>query len=251
MRFSVITICYNDSKLSLTCRSIAEQTDRDFEWIVIDGASGSETQNLLSRFRPLMAHFVSEPDDGIYDAMNKGVLLAKGEFLIFMNAGDRFASADTLSILKGLMDQADPADVYYANGVFEDSVGRHFLMEKPSHLTEEFLFFAALFHQAMAIRRTAFLECGLYDSSLKIAADWKHYVIMFKRGYKFRHLPFVMAIDDNGGVSSTADGKQERPCVLHTLFTKEECRAIQRIKVTRLMDFLRDQGRLQQLRGKE
>ena len=251
MRFSVITICFNDPKLILTCRSIAEQTDRDFEWIVIDGASGSETQNLLSRFCSLMSHFVSEPDDGIYDAMNKGVRLATGEYLVFMNAGDRFAAPDTLSRLKSFIDQENLADVYYANGVSEDSTGSHFQRETPSRLTIEFLFSTALFHQAMAIRRTAFLECGLYDSSLKIAADWKHYVIMFKRGYKFRHLPFVMAINDNGGISTTAAQKQERSRVLHTLFTKEECCVMQRIMFDRLADFLRSRGRLKKLRGEE
>lgn len=247
MKLSVITICYNDPKLILTCRSIVEQTDWDFEWIVVDGGSNFQTQSILSEFRSAMSRFVSEPDNGRYDAMNKGVLLATGDYLVFMNAGDRFASSDTVARLKSFIDKEDSADVYYANGVLEGRDRRYFLIEKPSHLTIEYLYSMSLFHQAMAIRRTAFIECGLYDVSLKIVADWKHYVMMFRRGYRFQHLPFVMAIDDDQGISNTPNQRQERSRVLRSLFTVEECRCIiQRIVNDRMGDFL--SGRRAQLR---
>ena len=89
-KISIITVCYNEPNLEKTCESIINQTMQDFEWVVIDGGSNEETQNIWNKYKHRINTFVSEPDNGIYDAYNKGVKLATGDYIIFMNAGDCF-----------------------------------------------------------------------------------------------------------------------------------------------------------------
>lgn len=89
-KISVITVCYNEPEVKRTCNSILEQTCKNYEWIVIDGGSAGKCIETLREFADKMTLFVSEKDNGIYDAMNKGIARAQGEYLIFMNAGDVF-----------------------------------------------------------------------------------------------------------------------------------------------------------------
>lgn len=98
MLFSIITVCHNAARtIAPTLRSIQEQTWTDFEYIVKDGASSDGTQQAVIDSGIPGLRFISEPDSGIYDAMNHAMSMAKGEYLIFLNAGDSFASPDTLS----------------------------------------------------------------------------------------------------------------------------------------------------------
>ena len=89
-KLSIITICYNEPNLEETCKSIVNQTWQDFEWIVVDGGSNEETQKIWDKYKYRIDKFISEPDNGRYNAMNKGIAQAHGEFLNFMNSGDFF-----------------------------------------------------------------------------------------------------------------------------------------------------------------
>lgn len=89
-KISVITVCYNEPEVKRTCDSILGQSSGDYEWLVIDGGSAGKCIETLREFADKMTLFVSEKDNGIYDAMNKGIARARGEYLIFMNAGDVF-----------------------------------------------------------------------------------------------------------------------------------------------------------------
>ncbi|MDE7469771.1 MAG: glycosyltransferase [Desulfovibrionaceae bacterium] len=95
-KLSIITICYNEPNVEETCRSIVEQTWNDFEWIVVDGGSRKETLDVFEKYRYRMDKFISEPDTGIYNACNKGIKLAQGEYIQFLNAGDSFYSNTAL-----------------------------------------------------------------------------------------------------------------------------------------------------------
>ena len=95
--FSIITVCRNEfPKIRATCESICNQSVRNFEWIVIDGASTDGTLDVLDEYRDRIAILVSEPDKGIYNAMNKGIRRAGGEYVVFMNGGDRFMDENVL-----------------------------------------------------------------------------------------------------------------------------------------------------------
>ena len=94
---SIITICYNiKDEIERTCKSIVNQTWQDFEWIVVDGGSIDGTVEVLKKYQDRMSVLISEPDNGLYNAMNKGIVHAKGEWLNFMNGGDEYAVTDAL-----------------------------------------------------------------------------------------------------------------------------------------------------------
>ena len=95
-KLSIITICYNEPDLEKTCRSIVNQTWQDFEWIVIDGGSNEETLAIFDKYKYRIDKFVSEPDNGIYNACNKGIKLAESEYVQLLNAGDSYYDTKVL-----------------------------------------------------------------------------------------------------------------------------------------------------------
>jgi glycosyltransferase involved in cell wall biosynthesis len=110
-RLSVITIVYNNAKdIERTMLSVLNQSYINIEYIVIDGASNDGTRELITKYNDRLARFVSEPDKGIYDAMNKGLALATGDYVLFMNSGDEIYAKETVAEVFGT---ADAADIYY------------------------------------------------------------------------------------------------------------------------------------------
>lgn len=120
---SVITICYNEPNLEKTCESVANQTYKNFEWIVIDGGSKQETLDIFKKYQNKMDYFVSEKDNGIYHAMNKGLRQAKGKYAIFLNAGDFFYAPD---VLKKVVSCGLDKDIVYADIKMTMGGGRGF-----------------------------------------------------------------------------------------------------------------------------
>ena len=113
-KLSIITICYNiKDEIERTCKSIVGQTWQDFEWIVVDGGSTDGTLEVLKKYSDRIDILISEKDSGIYNAMNKGIKLANGEWLNFMNGGDNFASNDVLE--KVFKNKNYEADILYGD----------------------------------------------------------------------------------------------------------------------------------------
>ena len=175
MLFSVITITYNAATvLPPTLASVAEQTCGDFEYLLIDGASKDNTV-ALAQAAPIAAKtIVSKPDKGLYDAMNRGLALAKGRYVIFLNAGDRFASSNTLQIYADAISAAPEAPaIVYGQTLLVDLAGNGL---GPRHLTAPEVLTARSFkrgmtvcHQAMAVRRDLAPE---YDLRYRFSADY-------------------------------------------------------------------------------
>lgn len=115
MKLSVITICYNEKNIRKTCESIVGQSWQDFEWIVVDGGSTDGTLDVLNEYRDRIDVLISEPDNGIYNAMNKGIARARGEWLNFMNGGDAFCDKTVLEQVFGGGSSRDGADVLYGD----------------------------------------------------------------------------------------------------------------------------------------
>ena len=169
---SVITITFNASRvLPPTLRSVAGQTFRDFEHIVIDGASTDDTIAVARRLGVDGLRIVSEPDKGLYDAMNKGLAAAKGKYVVFLNAGDAFAGEDVLEAYAGAAD-SDP-DIIYADTEIVDEerrvIGpRH--LSAPDILTaESFSHGMLICHQAFMVRRSM---APAYDLQYRFSADY-------------------------------------------------------------------------------
>ena len=126
-KFSVITVCYNaQSVIEDTIQSVIAQTYHHVEYILIDGASTDRTMNIVNKYKAHITTIVSEPDKGIYDAMNKGILLATGDYLCFLNAGDSFHEDDTLQQMVHTLHEAELPDVLYGETELVDREG-HFL----------------------------------------------------------------------------------------------------------------------------
>ena len=167
MRFSVVTVTYNNLEgLRKTADSIVAQTCEDFEWIVVDNGSTDGTTQFLSDFDQQKITWLSEKDSGIYDAMNNGINLARGEYCIFMNAGDQFSDPTVLSNVSQAIGLDQPTIVY--GDAFEAAADkRHY---KPARDPKANFYVMFTHHQSIFYRRQA-LGTG-YDLSYKFSADW-------------------------------------------------------------------------------
>lgn len=214
MTCSIITITYNNlDGLRRTAESVAVQTYADMEWIVVDGGSTDGTQEWLRgmkeesrgdsfrNFNSSNLQILSEPDNGVYDAQNKGIRLAKGEFCFFLNAGDSFCRAD---VLERLLAEPVEADIVYGNEVVVDAEGKRVGyckgVENPGFVD---LYNSCMKHQATFIRRALFEKYGEYDSSLHICADWEWFfrVIGFHDEVRLCYRDVDVAWFENTGLS--------------------------------------------------
>ena len=192
MLFSVITVTYNAEKtLPPTLKSIEAQTFKDFEFILIDGASIDETLTIAQEIKVNCKQIYSGPDSGLYDAMNHGLDMARGRYVIFLNAGDAFPSSDTLQIYADAIKSSpsEPGMVYGQTELVDADrrvIGpRH--LRAPEHL--EFRSFAdgmLVCHQAMAVRRDI---VGDYDLRYRFSADYEWCV------RALRHSPFNVYVN--------------------------------------------------------
>lgn len=208
---SIITVCMNRrADIRLTCESIVNQSWNGFEWIVVDGASTDGTLDILGEYRDRMARLISERDDGIYDAMNKGILAAKGEYLLFMNGGDILASHDVLCSIfaeRGVND----ADILYGD-ILMGIPGRPLLRKTVNADVVDKRFFLGnwLWHQATFIKSALFRKYGLYDTRFRLVADHEKFIVFAENKCSFRRLPDVIAICDGDGVSNTKRDASEK-----------------------------------------
>lgn len=188
--FSIITVVYNGAAfLEDTIRSIADQTFKNFEYIIVDGASTDGTVAVIKRNERHVSRWISEKDKGIYDAMNKGVALAKGEWINFMNCGDRFYSSDILDFVAGYTDKPGI--------LFGDAMIRYPEFERkfPVYPIDQIWKHTPFCHQASFVRRD--LIAGQpFDLAYRIGADYNFFFTAYKRGVQFHYLPKVICLFD-------------------------------------------------------
>ena len=225
-KLSIITICYNEPDLNKTCESIVNQTWQDFEWIVVDGGSNKETLEIIKKYKSRINKFVSEPDNGIYNACNKGIRLAEGEYIHFLNAGDAYYSNDVLEKVFGK--NAYDEDILYGKQL--EVVGGNYSKSRISRLSEsvdkEYFINNNIHTAAMFIKTELFRLYGLYDENYKIAADREKWIVFAENNARFRFVDVIVAYFDKGGVSSSdkyrALHKKEVANILKRHYTPEE-----------------------------
>ncbi|WP_129714302.1 glycosyltransferase family 2 protein [Pedobacter sp. SYP-B3415] len=200
MKISVITINYNNAEgLKRTLTSVSGQDYTNLEHIVIDGGSQDESVAVVKKYGDFVAYFVSEPDNGIYHAMNKGVSKATGDYLLFVNSGDRLTSATVVSrsVSFGLSADLIIGDLLFVNG----EVSRRW--SPPDHLTFGHFFQNTIPHPSTFIRRSLFEQIGKYDESLKIVSDWKFFTLAIcKYNVSYSRIHAVITEFNEDGVSS-------------------------------------------------
>ena len=200
-RVSIVTITYNNLEgLKRTAKSILNQSSSCYEWIVIDGGSTDGSKEFLSSLERQPDYWVSESDDGIYDAMNKGIRVANGGYVLALNAGDVFRSSDTL---ERVLDYGLGADVVYGDWVrlYPD----HEEFKKAPDILPPFFFFQEhgnICHQAMFVR-TSLLKESPFDTRYKVVADWAKWRELMLAGCSFEYVPVTVCnFEAVQGVSS-------------------------------------------------
>lgn len=163
--FSIITVTYHaESVLEETILSVVSQTYHNIEYIIVDGASKDRTLSIVNKYRDKIQAVVSEPDKGLYDAMNKGLKMAKGEYVCFLNAGDTFHEDDTLQLIVHQLNKSNVLpDVIYGETALVDAQ-RHFVrmrrLQTPDTLNwKSFRQGMLVCHQAFIAKRAVFLGC--------------------------------------------------------------------------------------------
>lgn len=198
MKLSIITVNLNNRDgLKRTIDSVVSQTFTDYEWIVIDGGSTDGSRELIEQYSDRFAYWCSEPDKGIYNAMNKGISHAKGEWLQFLNSGDVLYSNNTLaSVFSSKYD----ADVLYGDSIYvgKDKSFPHIC---PDPMSLSYLYSDFLNHQATFYNKSVFDRYS-YDETNRIYSDWQLSLRLILDGKKFTHLPYYIVYYNFEGLSS-------------------------------------------------
>lgn len=204
-KFSVITVCFNAlSVIQETYESLRLQSSSNYEWIVIDGASSDGTKEWVAERRPDV--FFSEPDGGIYDAMNKALRFVRGEYVFFLNAGDRFSDSQVLSDIEAELDsRLETVDVLYGDVVYFGSNGSR--RKRFNWLTRSRLVYGDLCHQATFVRFDLFKKFGCFDLAYRYNADFDWLLRVFKGGSILCYINRDIVLFHDAGAHVMAGGK--------------------------------------------
>ena len=235
MKLSIITINYNNlNGLQKTIDSVVNQTWHDFEWIIIDGGSTDGSKELIEKYQEHFTYWCSEPDNGIYNAMNKGIAKAQGDYLNFMNSGDGFYSPNTLEQVFSI-GRSD--DILYGDMICKYQDGSYHSWSYPHKLSLHYLIVGYLGHAASFIKSPLLKDNG-YCEDYKIVSDWQKFLEWFKQGKSFFHTGIVIASFDTPGTSAdTVLCNQERQKVCDDLFGIQNRSLIEEsIQIQHLLD---------------
>jgi glycosyltransferase involved in cell wall biosynthesis len=242
MQLSIITINFNNaSGLRRTMASVAAQTSRDFEYIIIDGGSTDGGMEVIESFAPIPAgryiaepavslsqsemppvtYWISEPDKGIYNAMNKGLRQARGDYVHFLNSGDWLADDQ---VVENMLEALRPdTDILVGEVISVRADGKVRYNKNKTDVGLSTFYGGTIQHTSAYIRRSLFDTYGFYDETLKIVADWKWYLIAAGlNNARIQFADIYVSFFDTTGISSTQldQDKAERRQVLETVIPK-------------------------------
>jgi glycosyltransferase involved in cell wall biosynthesis len=175
-KLSIITINLNNHLgLRKTIESVISQTSKDFEYIVIDGGSTDGSIEIINEFSDSISYLVSEPDNGIYQAMNKGILAAKGKYCQFLNSGDWLVDNQ---VVANMLIEIPECDIFLGSVIVISPKGKLRYYKSNAEISFYTFYRSTIFHTSAYIRRALFDQYGLYDETLRIVADWKWYLVV-------------------------------------------------------------------------
>ena len=242
MKFSIITVNYNNRNgLNNTILSVIRQNYKDFEYIIIDGGSNDGSIDVIKQYESYITYWVSEKDKGIYHAMNKGILHAKGDYLNFMNSGDTFFDSD---VLKKVDKELCNYDIVIGKEFHQDPItGAHATTFLPTRLSMVTFVVSYLPHQSGFIRNSLF-EDFLYDEKLHIVSDWYFYmkqIVCHKKTVKLINL--IVSRREQGGISNSNSSlnSEERTKVLQEMLPPgvlKDYNSLAKLDTTTLYKFL-------------
>lgn len=202
-KFSIITVNLNNvSGLAATMQSVFNQVFNEYQYIVIDGGSTDGSVHLLEDHKNKLSYRVSESDTGVYNAMNKGIQKATGEYVLFLNSGDFLLDEN---VLASIAEELNEKDIVYGHILFKDPNGKSWIGVYPDELAFSHFATGSLPHPASFIKRSLFESVGQYDESLIICADWKFFLdAVCKHKVSYRHVNKTVSVFHLDGMSSHA-----------------------------------------------
>ncbi len=211
MKLSIITINYNNADgLQKTIQSVLSQSFIDFEYIIIDGASTDRSVDVIcsavEKLEGCKIKWVSEPDKGIYNAMNKGLAMATGEYCLFLNSGDNLHNNE---VLTQVVPELGSADIHYCDADFVYPDGTHELHTYPDKLTFDFFYKTTFCHQAVFIKTDAIRSVGNYDEHYRVIGDRALFVkMLIIENCSYLHHRVCLADFNLEGLSSSQGGRE-------------------------------------------
>lgn len=216
LKLSIITVNLNNAEgLRKTIDSVINQTYTNFEHIIIDGGSTDGSVEVIKEYEAIYKdkqrhlYWVSEPDKGIYNGMNKGIEGAKGEYCLFLNSGDELHSEST--ILDAIKHFEDGRDIIYGDIIYKHSKTNTRYIKSESTVSLSLFEKNSLPHPASFFKKTLFDEYGLYNENHKVVSDYEFFLkVYIHRPEVFKHIPLPISIFDMNGISSDPSYKQLR-----------------------------------------
>ena len=207
-RLSIITINKNNAEgLKKTIESVVNQTYKDFEYIVIDGASTDGSVDIVKEFEAELTYWISEPDQGIYSAMNKGIKQASGEYCLFLNSGDYLYNNN---VIKNIFKENLNSEII-ACAIKSVNQKRIVYNYPPKEVSLSTFTSGSLLHPSTFIRRDLFKRFGYFDENFKIISDWKFFLeVLIIHNCTYSSKTDIISVFDSGNGISTLQGQSEK-----------------------------------------
>jgi glycosyltransferase involved in cell wall biosynthesis len=231
VKLSIITINFNnDAGLQLTIESVVKQSFINYEFLIIDGGSTDESISILKKYQNMNIHWVSEKDAGIYNAMNKGILKAKGEYILFLNSGDWLKNEH---VLKKVFSSGSSADIMYGNMIINWGGGKTKKGIMPDEISLYQMYTDTLWHPVSFIKSSLFAKYGLYDESFKLVGDYEFFFrTIIGEKVSTEHLNISISVFEMDGLSSRPENrdilKSERRRVIERFLNEAQIESLEK-----------------------
>lgn len=213
---SIITVVFNSkNSIENTILSVLDQSYSNIEYIIIDGGSTDGTLDILKKYENKFSYFLSEPDFGIYDAMNKGITVAKGEWINFMNSGDSFYSKESLSQITNFFTRH--INILYGDTLLNFGNDTNFKIKYARDFSQ-IKYSIPFCHQSVFVR-DELIKDTKFDLKYKYSADYNYFLNLFKfKKYNYKKVDMVISIYDMNGVSNGRNALSENYMISSRLF---------------------------------
>ncbi len=199
-KISIITVCKNaENSIERTIKSVINQIYENIEYIVIDGQSTDGTIQIIEKYQDKITYFISEPDSGIYNAMNKSIQIASGDYLLFLNAGDCLFDSNTI---KRIFIKAKDEELVFGDVLLLKKGKPFFIKKIPEKLTDFFLINDTLPHQGTFFSKRIFDKFDGYRELYKISADYDLILHSIKNGLSYKKVKGIISIVEFEGLNS-------------------------------------------------
>jgi len=222
-KVSIVTVSLNAAAyIETAIKSVRAQTYPHVEHVMIDGGSTDGTLDIINTYRDGIGYFISEPDSGLYNAMNKGITAATGDILFFLNADDRFCDGRVVEEVASVFNHKPDLDIVYGNVIWNIS-GKMIQTKQPPTITREFLASRTVFHQTVFARKGVFEATGGFSEHYKVVSDYEWMLKVFLRDRRnYFYYDRDIAVVGTEGRSNVTNWEKERIDVMKKHFVFHE-----------------------------